>query len=162
MIAVVTILLLSVLRFLRVTGTLSFWGYTLALVSGVLVITSFVVWEGAKIAPTGFANVSKKSISVMEPFEKVCETVPRVVSKNHWKLKETDIKKGHFEAKIGMSLHTFSSTMLIDISSADRRSANIHVLCGTRSLHDPGHNDKMIAKFLSGLGSALGDSKELR
>lgn len=155
----ITILLLSVLRFLRGNGTLTFWGYGMALVSGVLIITFFAVWEGLKLAPTGFATVSEKSFSIGEPFKSVIEVVPKVLSQNHWKLEEADINNGHFKARIGMSLHTFNSIMQIDVSNASSRSVNIHVLCGTRSLNDPGHNDKMIAKFSSKLLIVLKDSQ---
>lgn len=154
-VAAVNTLLILALRLLRGWGVLTFWEYAVGLSAGVLVITLFLVWQGLQMAPTGFATVNEKSSSLALPYERVCELIPKVVAKNHWKLLEGDAKSGRFKARIGMSLHTFSSSFMIDVTASDGTSVNIHVLCGTRSANDPGHNDRMVAKFFNQLEKAL-------
>ena len=136
---------------LRMWGIIDSTGYAVVLGSGVLMVTLYAAWQGLQMAPKDFATHSEKSLTVNKPFEKVCEFTPRIIAKNHWKLQEADPERGHFKARIGMSLHTFSSALLVDVSRKDEQTSNVHVFCGTRSVNDPNHNDKMIAKFFDSL-----------
>jgi hypothetical protein len=103
-------------------------------------------------------TANEKSVSIAEPFDRVCNAIPQVVARNHWKLFKAD-GQGHFTAKIGMSVHTFGSTIIIDVTRGDSGSTNIHVLCGTSSLYGQGHNEKMITKFYRELDKTLETTK---
>ena len=45
---------------------------------------------------------------------------------------------------VSIRLHV---VFLIDVSRDGEKPVNIHAFCGTRSMNDPGHNDKMIEVF---------------
>ena len=142
-------------RALRISGVLDSTSYGVVLGSGLLIVTLFAVWHGLQMAPKGFATSSEKSLTLNRPYGDVCRLIPKVVGRNHWKLLEGSQETGHFKARIGMSLHTFSSTLIVDLKHLDEESVSVHAFCGTRSVNDPGHNDKMIDKFFFGLKNEL-------
>jgi len=157
-IVVMTALVVSTLSLARSSEVLTHSEYAAGLVIGEAIILCFLAWKRLQAAPSSFATSSEKSLPIAESVDRVCHATPKVVSDNRWKLEEADLNKGHFRARIGMSLHTFSSTFLIDVAPADENSVNVHVFCGTRSSNDPDHNDRMISKFFAGLGDALRDT----
>jgi len=128
-------------------------------VSAYLIILVLGVIYLRKALPPGSLITSEKSASAPERFEAVCDVIAGVLAKDHWKLIEADKQRGHFEARKIMTLRTFRPTLLIDVGRMDGGSAKVHVLCGTRSLNDPAHNDKMIDDFLRELEDSLKNSK---
>jgi len=158
-IPIVVFLVVMAINLLYQAGLLVRPDYGLAWVITGVVITLITVWRGIQLLPSGFATSSERSLTLDVSFEGVCRIIPLVVSKNHWKMQEVDLEKGHFKARIGWSWHTIGSTFLIDVTGIDPKSVKIHAFCGTRSSADPGHNEKMLTKFLDGLGKATKDGR---
>jgi len=144
-------LLIFILAVLRDAHIITIWEWALGIVAGFAVGGVFAF----RLNPSGFNTSSEKTSVIAESFETVCHTVPMVISSNHWKLRNADLQRGLFNARIGWSWHTVGSTLLVIVTSMSEKEVSVYAFCGTRSINDPGHNDKMIAKFFNGLDSRL-------
>lgn len=122
--------------------------YIVAFSSAVAIVTYSILRKSWKDFPPEAAVRSEKSKQINVPFEQICNAIPKVVAKNHWRSIESDANQGHFKVKIGMSIWTYGQIMEISINKASGGFSKISVNCkAPHQLWDHGQDDRMIAKF---------------
>ena len=123
-------------------------------------LTGFlIVLIGIIVSVWKSTTKAKTAMVVSTPLEKVCETIPQVMTHKGWTMTMSEAGRGHFESKQGISLQSWGQIMVIDATKLNEGSTTVRLQCQSRNPYqkfDAGKSRSDVEKISEDLEQALG------
>jgi hypothetical protein len=113
-----------------------------------------------------YLRKEKETVEIDYPLTKIWEAIPKVLASLEWSIEEIDDTAHHVKAKTKAGFMSYSSVLIIDAVSVDKKTARVTVAAETpvttiTSLADFGRTHQRVALFFETLAKQLTIQKTL-
>ena len=111
-----------------------------------------------------YLRKEKETVEIDYPLTKIWEAIPKVLASIEWSIAEIDDTAHHVKAKTKAGFMSYSSVLIIDAVSVDKKTARVTVTAETpvttiTSLADFGRTQQRVALFFEALAKQLTSQK---
>ena len=111
-----------------------------------------------------YLRKEKETVEIDYPLTKIWEAIPKVLASIEWSIDEIDDTAHHIKAKTKAGFMSYSSALIIDAVSVDKKTARVTVTAETpvttiTSLADFGRTQQRVALFFEALAKQLTSQK---
>ena len=107
-----------------------------------------------------YLRKEKETVEIDYPLTKIWKAIPKVLASLEWSIDEIDDTAHHIKAKTKAGFMSYSSVLIIDAVSVDKKTARVTVSAETpvttiTSLADFGRTQQRVASFFETLAKQL-------